>query len=309
MPPSANRRPGQSRRAQYTTFFGYLAGMLGALLGAGVLVMSLMNPQAFSGVRGLAADTAGPGGRAIASTRDAGGGVIAAVSGYFRAGSQNARLNRELRIAKVRLAESQAIAAENRRLKSLLGIAQSNADRVAVTRIVGSTASSTRRFATLGAGSDSGVMVGMPVRSESGLVGRVLEVSRSTARVLLVTDSENVVPARRARDGLPAFVQGLGDGSVKIRLINLGVNPLRKGDSFVTSGSGGLYRPGTAIAVVTRVTPDGAIARVLSDPATIEYAMVERSWTPPETVDPATPPVAELTGSIDAQAANARTAP
>lgn len=289
MPPSANRRPGHSRRAQYTTFFGYLAGMLGALVGAGLLVLSLMNPQAFSGLRGVTADAAEPGGRAVAASRDAGGGIISTVVGYFRAGSQNARLREELRVAKVRLAESRAVLAENRRLKLLLGIADASADRVAVTRITGSTASSTRRFATIGAGSSSGVSAGMPVRSEVGLVGRVLEAGHSTARVLLVTDSENVVPARRARDGLPAFVQGRGDGSLKIRLINLGINPLRKGDIFVTSGSGGLYRPGTAIAVVTRVTADGAQGRVLSDPAATEYVIVERSWTPPETSEPAAP--------------------
>jgi len=290
MPPSANRRPGHSRRAQYTTFFGYLAGMLGALAGAGLLVLSLMNPAAFSGLRGVTADAAEPGGRAIAATRDAGGGIISTVVGYFRAGSQNSRLREELRVAKVRLAESRAVAAENRRLKQLLGIAEASSDRVAVTRITGSTASSTRRLATIGAGSSSGVAAGMPVRSVLGLVGRVLETGRSTARVLLVTDSENVVPARRARDGLPAFVQGRGDGSVKIRLINLGINPLKRGDIFVTSGSGGLYRPGTAIAVVTRVTSDGAQGRVLSDPAATEYVIVERSWTPPETVEPATAP-------------------
>ena len=189
MPPSANRRPGFSRRAQYTTFFGYLAGMLGALVGAGLLVLSLMNPQAFSGLRGVTADAAEPGGRAVAASRDAGGGIISTVVGYFRAGSQNARLREELRVAKVRLAESRAVAAENRRLKQLLGIAEASADRVAVTRITGSTASSTRRFATIGAGSSSGVSAGMPVRSEVGLVGRVLEAGHSTARVLLVTDS------------------------------------------------------------------------------------------------------------------------
>jgi rod shape-determining protein MreC len=61
-------------------------------------------------------------------------------------------------------------------------------------------------------------------------------------------------------------------------LVNLGVNPLKRGDAFVTSGSGGLYRPGTAIAVVTRITTDGAIARPLSDPGATEFVVVEPEW-------------------------------
>jgi rod shape-determining protein MreC len=88
------------------------------------------------------------------------------------------------------------------------------------------------------------------------------------------------VPARRASDGIPAFAQGRGDGRLQLRLISLGINPLKKGDVFVTSGSGGLYRPGIALAVVTEITRDGAIAGVLSDPAATEFVVVEPMWAP-----------------------------
>jgi rod shape-determining protein MreC len=120
----------------------------------------------------------------------------------------------------------------------------------------------------------------MPVRSMEGLVGRVLEVGRSTSRVMLITDTESLVPVRRAKDSVPAFAQGRGDGTLQIRLINLGINPLQKGDVMVTSGSGGLYRPGTAVAAVVELTRDGGIARVLSDPAATEYVVVEQIWAP-----------------------------
>jgi rod shape-determining protein MreC len=120
----------------------------------------------------------------------------------------------------------------------------------------------------------------MPVRSPLGLVGRVLEVGSSTSRVLLATDTESLVPARRATDGVPAFVQGRGDGRLQVRLINLGLNPLKPGDVFVTSGSGGLYRPGTPVAIIVSLTRDGGIARLLSDPAATEYVTVEPVWAP-----------------------------
>ena len=280
MAPSANRRSGHSRRAQYSTFFGYLAGVAGALFGAALLLISIFQPNLLSSVTGMADDAAEPGGAVIASGRAQGRGAFTSVTGFFKAAGNYARLEEQLEEAKIRLAEAEAVAAENRRLKGLLGLAQEGPDPVAITRFTSSTGTSTRRFATIGAGRRNGVKPGMPVRSVRGLVGRVLEAGTGSARILLVTDTASLVPVRRAKDGLPAFAQGRGDGTVQIRLINLGVNPLNKGDVFVTSGSGGLYRPGTAIAVADRLLADGAIARILADPGATEYVIVEPAWAP-----------------------------
>ena len=126
----------------------------------------------------------------------------------------------------------------------------------------------------------------MPVRSPLGLIGRVLEVGHVTSRVLLVTDSESLVPVRRASDSIPGFAQGRADGTLQIRLISLGINPLKRGDAFVTSGTGGLFRPGTPIAIVDTITRDGAIARLLSDPAASEFVAVEPIWTSQATDQP-----------------------
>jgi rod shape-determining protein MreC len=278
MAPPINRRTGFSRRAQYTTFFGYMAGIAGALLGAGLLIVSIINPSAFAGLRGLASDAVAPAGRAVATGRDEGRTIFATLGGFFMSGAAKARLEQEAQLARVRLAEAEAVADENRRLKALLGLPQDGQPAVLRARLIAATASSTRRFATLSAGSAAGVTVGMPVRSPLGLVGRVLEVSDKTARVLLITDGESLVPVRRARDGVAAYATGHSDGTLQLRLIDLGINPLKPGDVFVTSGSGGLYRPGIAVGVVSDVTHDGGIARVLSDPTASEFVEVEPMW-------------------------------
>jgi rod shape-determining protein MreC len=278
MAPSSNRRSSSSRRAQYTTFIGYLVGGAGAIVGGAFLIISIFNPGFMSTLRGAGADAVAPASRIVADGKVDGEGVIEAVSGYLDAGRKNAQMKREIERAKVRLVEAEAIEEENARLKVLLRLMDENPKPVAAARLIGSTSASTRRFATLGAGARNGVTVGMPVRSPLGLVGRVLEVSDSTARVMLITDSESVVPVRRAKDGVAGFAQGRGDGTVQIRLINLGINPLKRGDTFVTSGSGGLYRPNTPIAIVASVTSDGAIAHLISDPANNDYVIVEPMW-------------------------------
>ena len=296
MAPPANRRSSYSRRAQYSTFLSYSAGVLGAVVGLGLVVVSLVNPDFFSPLRGLAADATEPASQAAASGRTMGHDVIANVSGFFHTGSEDARIRRELAEAKVRLVQAEATKAENQRLKALLGIQENDTTPVAFSRLTASTGASSRRYATLGAGRDKGVVTGMPVRSPMGLVGRVLEVGASSSRVLLITDSESLVPVRRASDGVAAFAQGASDGTLRIRLINLGLNPLKRGDVLVTSGSGGLYRPGTPMAIVTDLLRDGAIARVLSNPSDTDYVMVEHAWAPPPPPPPAATPDAKKPG-------------
>lgn len=294
----SSRRSGHSRRAQFSVFTGYVIAAIGAVIGAVLLAISLWNPNAFSGLRGVASDTVEPAGQTTASVRSGSTGIFDTIGAYFRAGSKNAALRQELEIARVRLAEADAIEQENVRLKGLLGLKDSEVEPVVVSRLVGSTASSARRFAYLGAGSDQGVAVGMPVRSPKGVVGRILEVGGDSSRVLLLTDSESVLPVRRAKDDTVAFAEGRGDGLLRIRLINLGINPIEEGDLFVTSGAGGYYRPGVAVAIVNEVTADGGVARLVANPAAADFVSVEPIWQP-EAVTGSETPIEEELGAED----------
>jgi rod shape-determining protein MreC len=80
-------------------------------------------------------------------------------------------------------------------------------DEVATGRIVSSSWEGARRYAVLAVGSDQGVAFNMPVRAPEGLIGRVVDVGRWGARVLLIVDGSSTVPGargspRRARFGL-----------------------------------------------------------------------------------------------------------
>lgn len=275
-PPAA--RSGSNKRAQLGLFAGYVLAGFGAAIGALLLALSLWSPETFQGLRSMATDIASPAGRAGAATRVQTRSVFDAVAGYYDAGSKNAELEREIAVARVRLAEAEALRQENARLKAALRMIEGETGEIATARLIGSTSASARRFAFISAGRNQGVAAGMPVTSPMGLVGRVLEAGASTSRVLLLTDSESMVPVRRATDDVVAFAEGRADGSLRIRLINLGINPLKEGDVFVTSGAGGLFRPGIAVAMVTRVTEDGAIGQLLSNPAATDVVIVEPVW-------------------------------
>src|SRR3546814_1377293 len=114
MAPISSRRSGHSRRAQYSLFTGYALAAIGALLGAALLAVSLLNPSAFSGLRMSATDAVVPVAAGGARTRAATGGVLAGIAAYWRAGSQNAALRREVELARIRLGEAKALEQENR---------------------------------------------------------------------------------------------------------------------------------------------------------------------------------------------------
>ena len=294
MAPSSQRRSSYSKRAQYNLFTGYIVAGAGALVGAALLALSFFQPNLFGGPRGAAQDAVSPATESVAVARTETKSWWESIRGYYRAGSKNAELKREMELARIRLQEAEALRQENVRLKGLLDLQDEDRKPVAVARLIGSTAASTRRFAYLGAGSDDGVAVGMPVRSARGVVGRILETGNVSSRVLLLTDSESVLPVRRAGDETVAFAEGRGDSLLRIKLINLGINPLKPGDMFVTSGAGGYYPPGIAVAIITELTDDGGLARIVSDPAATDFVAVEQIFEPEAAIGARTPIEEEL---------------
>lgn len=114
------------------------------------------------------------------------------------------------------------------------------------------------RTATIDAGTSSGVHADLTVVSNSGLVGRVIRATRTTATVLLIVDSSSVVGGRLGSNNEIGFVRGRGvlgeKGRLDLDLVDDSLVPARK-DVVVTWGSdkGSPYVAGIPIGTVTRV--------------------------------------------------------
>jgi rod shape-determining protein MreC len=276
----ATARPGWSRRAQYGLFFSFLAVIAGIFVGLFLLVLSLVAPATFNGVRGAALDVTGPIASSLHEVTATATGLVSGASDYWDAASQNGELKRERNAMLRRMVEAKAIIQENRQLKAALQLREQTHDAVAAGRIVGSSFSSPRRFAILSVGSNDGVGVGMPVRSPDGLVGRIIDTGAFASRVLLVSDRANIVPARLLRGGIAVISQGRGDGTIDVRPLEVGRNPFKRGDIIITSGTGGLYPPLVPIARIVKLDDDGAVAIPLADPANTSFAIVEPPFEP-----------------------------
>jgi rod shape-determining protein MreC len=281
MAPPGNRRPGFSRRAQYGLFLTYVGAISGALIGAVLLLLSTFNPPAFAALRRTVAEVTTPASSGLAVMTDGLAGVPAAIGSYFAVHSENARLKRQLAEEHRLVTRAQTLIRENAKLRGLLKLRDVSNDIVVTARLVNSSATSTRRYATLNAGTWQGVRHGQPVREAGGLIGQVVEAGPNTARVLLIVDTDSIVPVRRTRDGLPAIAAGRGDGMIEIRSAGAAAMIFRPGDAFVTSGTGGIFPPDVPVAHVVKPGRDIAVAEPAANPSALDFAIVQPSFLPP----------------------------
>ena len=288
MAPPSPRRPGFSRRAQYSLFVGYVAAIVGALAGLLLIATARFDPTGHAALQSFFADIFSP----VSSTaRNIGAGIGSAgeeVSAYFNAASKNRDMKRQLDAARRDLVKGKYDALENRRLKQLVHLVERLPQGSVTARLVSSTGTSSRRYAILAAGSRDGVVTGQPVRTLDGLIGRIVQVGERSARVLLIIDGGNIVPVRRVPDGVAAIAYGLGDGRIDLRPLAAGTNPFNAGDVFVTSGTGGIYKPGIPVAIGIKRNREGTLARPLADPASFDFAIVEPEFVtlpPPPSVE------------------------
>lgn len=270
----AQLRPGQSRRAQTRLFIAYIVAIVGAVVGLLLAIISVADPVGFAALRTAAQEMVSPAARVSRSVTGTVSGIGDSVAAYFAAGSQNQRLRLQVEQQQRQLVAASTLAEENRQMRQMLKLAEQGSGGIANGYLLTSNPTSSRRLAILSIGRNFRVQAGMPVRAADGLIGRVLDVGPTTARVLLLTDSDNIVPLRRASDGLPALASGRGNGELDIRTLNLADNPFKPGDILVTSGTGGIYRPNIPVAMVVRRQNDGAIARPLADPAKVDIVAV-----------------------------------
>jgi|OM-RGC.v1.005407083 rod shape-determining protein MreC len=139
------------------------------------------------------------------------------------------------------------------------------------------------RARLIGRGSDAGISDGYPVINLYGLVGRVYETGRRSARVLLLTDLNSRVPVMADRSNARAIL--VGDNSEFPRLDYVGRAPdIEAGDRIVSSGDDGILPRGLPIGEAVATRDGGWRVRLYSDQAPVDFVWVwpYRRVTPPD---------------------------
>ncbi len=190
-------------------------------------------------------------------------------AGWFgdtlHARKQRDRLRKENAALLKRAVAAEAALAENRQLRALVGLDQSDGlarYRPVGARVIGRSPNLWYSTIQVDKGSSDGVRVDQPVVAGAGLVGRVSAVFSGSAIVTLITDKSSGVAAK-VLDGPGDFgvvVPEVGDpGKLLIQTLPPRA-PVRAGNAVVTAGTRSskyrsLYPPNIPIGTITGVSP------------------------------------------------------
>lgn len=165
---------------------------------------------------------------------------------------ENHRLTRDAAVLKRRISQLEEQALETLRLQRMLALRENQSTGFVAARVVGKDATSWFKTLLVDQGSLAGVRRNLPVVSPDGLVGRVVEVTPTTAKVQLVTDPMSAAGVLIQRTRVTGIVSGnLGSG-LRIRYLPLLADVVAD-DEVVTSGMGGVFPKGIPLGRITAV--------------------------------------------------------
>jgi len=182
---------------------------------------------------------------------------------HARLTEDNRNLRNELLIANARLTRLQTAAADNARLRGLMGMAEGRNLDVQLAPILNIDLDPTRQRLVLDLGTRDNVRMGQAVIDAGGLLGQIVGVTPSHATVLLLTDPDHAVPVMVARNGVRLIVYGRGD---HLSLSDVPLNTdLKQDDLLVTSGLGGRFPAGFPVGTVTELRTDDSRAFLVGE--------------------------------------------
>jgi rod shape-determining protein MreC len=231
-----------SRTLQTTIIFLVVGGIMALALGgyfssaSNVFTGSLVNLQTWFSTRFVALQDFFTSPRDIASLRQ-----------------RNAELEGEVSELQSQVIQLQQQVGETEILAALVDFRRADPENTyKAAAVIGRDPSPFLHYVIINRGSNDGILRGMPVVTNQGLIGRVDAVIADAARVQLITDPASSVNVRLQNAETEASLVGSVTGDVTLDLIPQDID-IQRGDLVLTSGLGGGYPPDLIIGQVVNV--------------------------------------------------------
>lgn len=165
-----------------------------------------------------------------------------------------ASLKKELEGLKPKAALLEELVKENTRLREDLNFRERNPYnlKLLAAQVIGKSPSAWFSILEVNQGARVGVKINMPVIDKSGLVGRVIEVSPFSSKILLIIDEDSSVAAINSRSRDFGLVKGAWGNRLFMRYVSAG-GDVKEGDAIVASPISTLFPPGFPIGKVRSV--------------------------------------------------------
>ena len=230
------------RTLQTTIIFLVVGGIMALALGgyfssaSNVFTGSLVNIQAWFSARFLAVQDFFTSPRDMASLRQ-----------------RNAELEGELAELQSQVIQLQQQVGETQILAALVDFSRARSENsYKAAAVIGRDPSPFLHYVIINVGSNDGILRGMPVVTNQGLIGRVDAVIADAARVQLITDPASSVNVRLQNAETEASLVGSVTGDLTLELIPPDIK-VQPGDLVLTSGLGGGYPPDLIIGQVVNI--------------------------------------------------------
>lgn len=201
-------------------------------------------------LRGVASTVLGPVQSGLSTIVRPIGSSLSGIGEVFDARSENVRLRAQLERLEERRLSYDDVLRENEELRQLLEIQERSDLPTRAAQVIASGPSNFEWTITLDVGESDGIARDMPVINGDGLVGRVIQTTSDTSRVLLAVDPTFQAAAAHAQTGETGQVQGNGGDPIVYRPLDPEAE-LAAGDEVVTSRySNGVFPAGIPIGTV-----------------------------------------------------------
>jgi rod shape-determining protein MreC len=231
-----------SRTLQTTIIFLIVGGILALALGgyfssaSNVFTGSLINLQSWFSSRFVAVQDFLTAPRDVASLRQ-----------------RNVELEAEVSELQAQVIQLQQQVGETEILAALVDFSRARSENTYQgAAVIGRDPSPFLHYVIINVGSNDGIVRGMPVVTDQGLVGRVDAVIADAARVQLITDAASSVNVRLQNAETDASLVGSVTGDVTLDLIPQS-ETIEVGDLVLTSGLGGGYPPDLIVGQVINI--------------------------------------------------------
>jgi len=183
-------------------------------------------------------------------------GIPVGVVNLIRTEDENRYLRQRIKTVDVINAQNAALVEENARLSAMLSLQPQLPWKGVWGRVIDRDPSRWYSSVTINVGSRNGLTQRSCVVAvqggKVGLVGKVLEVYGTSAKVLLITDVMSAVTATMPGLGWNGLVEGQGREFVKMNYMPVEVQ-FQEGPEIVTSAASPLFPPGISIGRIDRV--------------------------------------------------------
>ncbi|MEN8171661.1 MAG: rod shape-determining protein MreC [Chloroflexota bacterium] len=202
--------------------------------------------------------------------------LLTAPSDTVQVLQRNAELESEIAHLRTQIIELQQQLAEFRILSALLDFARAYPEyQYTGASVIGRDPSPFMKYIHINRGSDDGLLRGMPVVTQQGLVGRVAQVTASAALVQLITDPGITVNVQLDPSSAESLLTGSITGDINLDSIPQEAN-IEPGELVLTSGLGGNYPPNILIGQVTGVrSQDYALFQSASVQPIVDFSRLE----------------------------------